>query len=139
MIKKISKDTQLIVSTKNGTKFRSLAKIRINFNFVFFLKDHLKSKAITKEVFDKELDRLTEELKVINKSRSEKRQTNHKDENAQIQARGIYGPECKVWEIARESVIFMGGGRAVFLQLAHPYVASGVRQHSKVVHDIQVS
>ena len=55
-----------------------------------------------------------------------------------IASRGLYGPENKVWEIARESSAFFGGGRAVFLQLAHPYVASGVEQHSTVANDIQV-
>lgn len=53
--------------------------------------------------------------------------------------RGLYGPEDKMWEVARESSAFFGGGRAVFLQLAHPYVASGVKHHSKAADDIQVN
>ena len=43
-----------------------------------------------------------------------------------------------MWTVGRESCLFMGGGRAVLLQFAHPYIASGVRQHSNVARDVQV-
>jgi uncharacterized protein (DUF2236 family) len=43
---------------------------------------------------------------------------------------GLYGPSSKVWEVNREALIFLGGARAALLQLAHPYVAEAIDQHS---------
>jgi uncharacterized protein (DUF2236 family) len=43
---------------------------------------------------------------------------------------GLFGPRSTVWRINREAITFLGGGRAALLQLAHPYVAHGVDQHS---------
>ncbi len=43
---------------------------------------------------------------------------------------GIYGPESASWRINREAVVMLGGGAAALLQLAHPYVAHAVDQHS---------
>lgn len=43
---------------------------------------------------------------------------------------GIFGPTSVVWRINREAVIFLGGGAAALLQLAHPAVAHAVDQHS---------
>ncbi len=43
---------------------------------------------------------------------------------------GLFGPRSNVWRINREAVTFLGGGRAALLQLAHPFVAHGVDQHS---------
>jgi len=43
---------------------------------------------------------------------------------------GIFGPGTRVWEVAREAVIFLGAGRAALLQLAHPYVGVAVAEHS---------
>lgn len=48
---------------------------------------------------------------------------------------GLYGPESILWEINREAVIFLGGGRAALLQLAHPYVAAAIYQHSNTRSD----
>lgn len=48
---------------------------------------------------------------------------------------GLFGPGSMMWEIGRESICFLGGGRAALLQLAHPYVAHGVDQHSKTRSD----
>lgn len=48
---------------------------------------------------------------------------------------GIYGPGSQVWRINREAVIFLGGGRAALLQLAHPFVAQGVSDHSTTRSD----
>ena len=39
------------------------------------------------------------------------------------------------WKIGREAITFLGGGRAALLQLAHPYVAHGVDQHSETRTD----
>ncbi|HJL15311.1 MAG TPA: oxygenase MpaB family protein [Sandaracinaceae bacterium LLY-WYZ-13_1] len=43
---------------------------------------------------------------------------------------GIYGPGSLSWEVNREGVIMLGGGCAALMQLAHPYVAHAVDQHS---------
>lgn len=48
---------------------------------------------------------------------------------------GIFGPDSKVWEVNRHSISFLGGGRAALLQLAHPWVAWGVEQHSRTRDD----
>jgi uncharacterized protein (DUF2236 family) len=43
---------------------------------------------------------------------------------------GIHGPGSMSWQIDREMAIFLAGGRAALLQLAHPAVAHAVDQHS---------
>ncbi len=47
---------------------------------------------------------------------------------------GYFGPESLMWQNIRESVVLLGGGRAALMQLAHPFVAHAVRDHS-VVHE----
>ena len=49
---------------------------------------------------------------------------------------GIYGPDSAMWKVSRESITFLGGGRAAILQLAHPWVATAVKQHSSSEHDL---
>ncbi len=51
-------------------------------------------------------------------------------------AAGIHGPGSHAWELKRESINFVGGARAALLQLAHPFVAHGIDQHSKTRADI---
>lgn len=48
---------------------------------------------------------------------------------------GIYGPGSISWEIDRENVLFLGGGRAALLQIAHPFVAAALEDHSKTFDD----
>ncbi len=48
---------------------------------------------------------------------------------------GLFGPGSAVWQVDRESALFLGGGRAALLQLAHPFVAHSVDQHSKTRTD----
>jgi len=48
---------------------------------------------------------------------------------------GIFGPGSAVWEVNRHSVIFLGAGRAALLQLAHPWVAQAVWDHSSARTD----
>src|SRR5690606_22079594 len=48
---------------------------------------------------------------------------------------GIYGPGSMMWRINREALGFLGGGRAALLQLAHPWVANAVDQHSQTRND----
>lgn len=49
---------------------------------------------------------------------------------------GICGPGSSAWRLQREAVIFLGGGRAALLQLAHPFVAYAIDQHSKTRQDV---
>ncbi|HVS66114.1 MAG TPA: oxygenase MpaB family protein [Thermoanaerobaculia bacterium] len=49
--------------------------------------------------------------------------------------KGLYGPDSKLWEVNREAVLFLGGGRAALLQLAHPSVADAIAAHSKTEAD----
>jgi len=46
-----------------------------------------------------------------------------------------YGPGSVGWKINRESVVLLGGARAVLMQLAHPLVAMGVSTHSNYMTD----
>jgi uncharacterized protein (DUF2236 family) len=39
------------------------------------------------------------------------------------------------WRIDREAVIFLGAGRALLLQLAHPWIAAAVAEHSRTFAD----
>lgn len=43
---------------------------------------------------------------------------------------GVFGPRSITWQVDREAAIFLGAGRALLLQLAHPWVAAAVEQHS---------
>jgi uncharacterized protein (DUF2236 family) len=45
-------------------------------------------------------------------------------------AAGILGPTSITWQIGADLALFLGGGRAALLQLAHPMVATAVDQHS---------
>src|SRR6478609_5664592 len=48
---------------------------------------------------------------------------------------GIFGPQSITWQIDREAAIFLGAGRALLLQLAHPWVAAAISEHSKTFAD----
>ncbi len=43
---------------------------------------------------------------------------------------GLFGPGSIVWRVSRESIVFLGAGRAALMQLAHPFVAHAIDQHS---------
>ena len=43
---------------------------------------------------------------------------------------GLYSDDSLARRINRENVLFLGGGRALLMQLAHPKVAAGVDEHS---------
>jgi len=47
---------------------------------------------------------------------------------------GIFGPDSISWKINRESALFLGAGRAALLQLAHPWVATALEQHSTLMN-----
>jgi hypothetical protein len=48
---------------------------------------------------------------------------------------GVFGPESVTWKVDREAAIFLGAGRALLLQLAHPWVATAIAEHSNVFAD----
>lgn len=48
---------------------------------------------------------------------------------------GIYGPGSVAWQIDKEAALFLGGGKAALMQLAHPFVAHAVDQHSQTRSD----
>ena len=48
---------------------------------------------------------------------------------------GVFGPSSMMWQIDREAAIFLGAGRALLLQLAHPWVAAAIAQHSRTLAD----
>lgn len=48
---------------------------------------------------------------------------------------GVFGPDSISWRINRESALFLAAGRAALLQLAHPWVAAAIAQHSKTLND----
>jgi uncharacterized protein (DUF2236 family) len=39
---------------------------------------------------------------------------------------GIFGPHSMTWRVDREAITFLGAGRALLLQLAHPWVAAAI-------------
>lgn len=43
---------------------------------------------------------------------------------------GLYGDDSITRRVNRENILFLGGGRALLMQLAHPKVAAGVDEHS---------
>jgi uncharacterized protein (DUF2236 family) len=55
--------------------------------------------------------------------------------NAAGPVAGVFGPASVTWRIDREAVIFLGAGRALLLQLAHPWVAAAIAGHSRTFAD----
>jgi uncharacterized protein (DUF2236 family) len=49
---------------------------------------------------------------------------------------GILGPRSIAWRLGGDLAVFLGGGRAALLQLAHPMVAYAVDQHSRTRADV---
>jgi len=52
------------------------------------------------------------------------------DDNA-----GIFGPDSMFWQVGKYTTSFLGAGRAVLLQLAHPWIANAIKQHSRTIDD----
>jgi len=48
---------------------------------------------------------------------------------------GVFGPASMMWRIDKEATVFLGAGRALLLQLAHPWVAAAITQHSRTLAD----
>ena len=49
---------------------------------------------------------------------------------------GILGPRSIAWRIGGDLAVFLGGGRAALLQLAHPMIAHAIDQHSQTRADV---
>ncbi|MGE0549651.1 MAG: oxygenase MpaB family protein [Kofleriaceae bacterium] len=49
---------------------------------------------------------------------------------------GILGPRSIVWQFGSELGLFLGGGRAALLQLAHPMVAYAIDHHSSTRNNV---
>jgi uncharacterized protein (DUF2236 family) len=52
-----------------------------------------------------------------------------------IDSRRFFTPDRQIWKVDRETVLLLGAGRALLLQLAHPLVAAGVAEHSAFARD----
>jgi uncharacterized protein (DUF2236 family) len=48
---------------------------------------------------------------------------------------GVFGPASLTWRINREATILLGLDARSLLQLAHPYVAAGIAEHSRTLAD----
>ena len=48
---------------------------------------------------------------------------------------GVFGQSSLSWKVNREAALFLGAGRAALLQLAHPWVAAALAQHSNLRTD----
>ncbi len=55
-----------------------------------------------------------------------------RNELSQADDAGYFGPSSALWRLNRESVLAIGLVRAILLQLAHPWVAQAVVDHSTV-------
>lgn len=49
---------------------------------------------------------------------------------------GILGPHSLAWRLGGDVGVFLGGGRAALLQLAHPFVAHAIEHHSRTRTDV---
>jgi uncharacterized protein (DUF2236 family) len=48
---------------------------------------------------------------------------------------GVFGPTSMLWRVDRESALFLAAGRALLMQLAHPWVAASIAGHSQSLTD----
>jgi uncharacterized protein (DUF2236 family) len=44
---------------------------------------------------------------------------------------GVFGPQSMTWQVDREAISFLGAGRALLLQLAHPWVAAAIAERHR--------
>jgi len=47
----------------------------------------------------------------------------------------LFGADSISWRVNREAGLFLAAGYATLLQLAHPWVAAAIAEHSKTLHD----
>src|SRR5437868_10623556 len=55
--------------------------------------------------------------------------------NAAGPREGVFAPASVTWRVDREAAMFLGAGRALLLQLAHPWVAAAIADQSRVFAD----
>ncbi len=55
--------------------------------------------------------------------------------SAQSPSSRLLAPDSISWKINRESALCLAAGRAALLQLAHPWVAAAIAEHSRTLHD----
>lgn len=48
---------------------------------------------------------------------------------------GLFGPDSVSWRVNREAGLFLAAGRATLLQLAHPWVAAAIAEHSRTLRN----
>jgi len=56
--------------------------------------------------------------------------------NVREPSAGIFGPDSLAWRLGGDLAVFLGGGRAALLQLAHPLVAHAIDHHSRTRADV---
>ncbi len=56
--------------------------------------------------------------------------------NVREPSAGIFGPDSIAWRLGGDLAVFLGGGRAALLQLAHPMVAHAIDHHSRTRADV---
>jgi uncharacterized protein (DUF2236 family) len=57
-------------------------------------------------------------------------------QNVRDPSAGILGPKSIAWRLGGDLAVFLGGGRAALLQLAHPMVAYAIDHHSRTRADV---
>jgi uncharacterized protein (DUF2236 family) len=55
--------------------------------------------------------------------------------SASSDSAGLFKPDSVSWKVNREAGLFLAAGYATLLQLAHPWVAAAIAEHSKTFHD----
>src|SRR3954447_25818651 len=55
--------------------------------------------------------------------------------NAAGPTEGVFGAGSTIWQVDREALVFLGAGRALLLQLAHPWVSTAIAEHSTALSD----
>ncbi len=77
---------------------------------------------------------MTDESSLVSREQMEGLWTSVRRETPDTRA-GIFGPSSVSWKVNREAALFLGAGRAALLQLAHPWVAAALDQHSNLRED----
>jgi len=79
-----------------------------------YADDCAPASLVDKATFDAALEHLRNELKTADPSE------------------GMWSPDDPALKVLAESAAFLGGARATFLQLAQPFIAQGIKLHSKL-------
>src|ERR1041385_4026088 len=77
---------------------------------------------------------LHDDLGVVNEALLEEQLELIRARTASLLA-GVFGPGSMTWRMNREPILFLAAGSPSLLQLAHPWVAAAVADHSKALTD----